>query len=189
MTQQDENADLQIVEQFFAARELTAKRIPETVTKTPDFEIRRGTKVVAYCEVKSPQDVVPERLNEAIRSGRGGIIDTGYRNDYRQARCVERAAIKGEPQFAAVNPGHTVPNILIVVNHDTTCVYEDFAQAITGIIPELVHPVGGAVRDLVKEIDAYVWIDASGRTSAQPQRLFRHENKLKETVRELLQLG
>ena len=39
------------------------------------------------------------------------------------------------------------------------------------------------------QIDVYVWIDASGRTAVQPQRLFRHESPLKETVRELLQLG
>jgi hypothetical protein len=156
---------------------LIAERIPETVGKTPDFKIKRGAEVVAFSEVKSPQDVFIERVEEAIRGGKAGMIETGYGNDYRQARCIERAARKAAAQFAAANSGHAVPNILIIVNRDTVSLYEDFSQAIIG------------VRDKVPEIDAYVWIDASGRTSGrQPERLFRHQSPLKETVRELLQL-
>ena len=129
-----------------------------------------------------------DRVDEAIRGSKGGIIETGYGNDYRQARCIERAAKKAAAQFVSVNSGHTVPNILMIVNHDTVSLYDDFSQAITGEIGDLGH-VGEAVRDKVPEIDAYVWIDASGRTAAQPQRLFRHQSQLKETVRDLLQLG
>lgn len=40
------------------------------------------------------------------------MIETGYGNDYREARCIERAAIEAEDQCAAVNSGHAVPNIL-----------------------------------------------------------------------------
>jgi hypothetical protein len=134
--------------------------------------------------------VFGDRVTDAIRAGNAGIIETGYGNDYRQARCIERAATKAEAQFIAVNASHTVPNILIIVNHDKVSLYDDFSQAITGKIGVLGPGfVGEAVRDKVPQIDVYVWIDASGRTAAQPQRLFRHENPLKETVRELLQLG
>lgn len=187
MVQQREDDDHRIVEGFFALRGLSAERIPETVDKTPDFKIKRGAEVVAFCEVKSPQDVFVERVEEAIRSSKGGIIETGYGNDYRQARCIERAAKKAGAQFAAVNSSHTVPNILMIVNHDTVSLYDDFSQAITGEVGGLGR-VGEAVRDKVLEIDAYVWIDASGRTSSKPQRLFRHQSSLKETARELLQL-
>jgi hypothetical protein len=190
VVQQDEDADHQIVQQFFAERELIAERIVETVTKTPDFRIRRGEEIVAFCEVKSPQDVFSDRVTDAIRAGHAGIIETGYGNDYRQARCIERAALKAEAQFMAVNASHAVPNILIIVNHDTVSLYDDFSQAITGEIGTLgPGSVGDAVRDKVPQIDGYVWIDASGRTAAKPQRLFRHESPLKETVRKLLQLG
>lgn len=57
-----EAADHVLVQQFFDGRGLVAERIPEIKTKTPDFRILRGTEVVAYCEVKSPQDVFAERL-------------------------------------------------------------------------------------------------------------------------------
>jgi hypothetical protein len=187
MVQQHEDADHRIVQHFFARRGLIAERIPEAVSKTPDFRIR-DAEVVAFCEVKSPQDVFIERVEEAIRGSKGGISEMGYGNDYRQARCIERAATKAAAQFAAVNSGHIVPNILMIVNHDTVSLYDDFSQAITGEIGGLGR-VGEAVRDKVPEIDAYVWIDASGRTAAQPQRLFRHQSPLKETVREVLQLG
>ena len=101
MVQQDEDADHRIVRDFFAKRGLLAERIVETVTKTPDFRIRRGAAVVAFCEVKSPQDVFSDRVTDAIREGNAGIIETSYGNDYRQARCIERAAIKAEAQFVA----------------------------------------------------------------------------------------
>jgi hypothetical protein len=188
MVQQHEDDDHRIVQQLFYLREFITERIPETVSKTPDFKIKRGAEVVAFCEVKSPQDVFSDRVEEAIRGGKAGMIETGYGNDYRQARCIERAATKAATQFAAVNSAHAVPNILMIVNHDTVSLYEDFSQAITGVIAGLGR-VGEAVRDKVPEIDAYMWIDASGRTSVQPQRLFRHQSPLKETVRELLQLG
>lgn len=58
MVQQDEDADHRIVRDFFAERGLLAERIVETVTKTPDFRVRRGAAVVAFCEVKSPQECV-----------------------------------------------------------------------------------------------------------------------------------
>ena len=188
MVQQHEDADHRIVQHFFARRGFITECIPETVSKTPDFRICRDAEVVAFCEVKSPQDVFIERVEEAIRGSKGGISETGYGNDYRQARCIERAATKAAAQFAAVNSAHTVPNILMIVNHDTVSLYDDFSQAITGEIGGLGR-VGEAVRDKVPEIDACVWIDASGRTAAQPQRLFRHQGPLKETVREVLQLG
>ena len=69
-----------------------------------------------------------------------------------------------------------MPNILIIVNHDAVSLYDDFAQPITGEIGDL-GPVSEAVRDKIPEINAYVWIDASGRTAAQPQRLFRHQSR------------
>ena len=41
MAVQDEAADHELVEQFFAERRLSAARVPETMTKTPDYRILR----------------------------------------------------------------------------------------------------------------------------------------------------
>jgi hypothetical protein len=99
VTQHHEELDFVPVQEFFATRELKSERIPKTTTKTPDFQIARDDSIVAYCEVKSPQDVFPERISHAIRQGKGGIIDIGY--DDRQGRCIARAAKKAAPQFTA----------------------------------------------------------------------------------------
>ena len=76
---------------------LLAERIPETtLSKTPDFRILRGTQPVAFCEVKSPQDVFEESVVAAILRAPpeqyGGIIERGPVS--RQYRCIERAAKK-----------------------------------------------------------------------------------------------
>jgi hypothetical protein len=188
MVQTQEESDLQMVEQFFAEHGLKAERIPKATTKTPDFKILQSGDVVAFCELKSPQDVFSERVEDTIKEGGSGIVETGYGNDYRQARCIARAATKAAVQFTAVNPGHSVPNILLLVNHDTVSLYDDFSQAITGEIAGIGR-VGTPVRDGIPEIDVYVWVDASGRTKQKPERLFNHASPFKETARALLQLG
>jgi hypothetical protein len=188
MAVQDEAADHKLVERFFANRGMSAVRIPETTTKRPDYRISKGAKLVAYCEVKSPQDVFVERVEDAILEGKGGIIETGYGNDYRQGRCLARAATKAAAQFAAVNPDHAVPNVMMIVNHDSTALAEDFTQIITGQLGALGH-VGKPLRDDIPEIDVYLWMDVKDGRVEPVQRLFRHENPLKETVRKLLQLG
>ena len=129
-----EEPDLALVEQFFADRGLLAERIPKTTGKTPDFKILRDQTVGAFCEVKSPQDVFQERLNDAIRAAPEGqyrgVIESGPVS--RQYRCMERAATKAAAQFNAVNPAHAQPNILMFVNHDTTSHQGDFEEAVTG---------------------------------------------------------
>jgi hypothetical protein len=187
MAQVQESADLNLVADFFAGRGLVAERIPESTTKTPDFKLLRGADVVGYCEVKSPQDVFVERVTDAIIEGKGGVVEIGYGNDYRQGRCLARAAAKAAAQFAAVNPTHSAPNILMIVNHDTVSLVDDFRQIITGELGSLGR-VGKPLRDDIPEIDVYVWVDAAASVPSA-ERLFRNQNPLKEIARELLQLG
>jgi hypothetical protein len=134
MVQQDESADLSFAQQFFAMRGIVAERIPEGKSKTADLRLRRDGKVVGYCEVKSPQDIFAERLVAEIADvppGRiGGIIERGPTS--RQYRCLERAAKKAAAQLQAVNPAHAVPNLLMLVNHDSYSYHEDFVEAVTG---------------------------------------------------------
>jgi hypothetical protein len=191
MVQQHEDADHLIAQQFFRLKELLAERIPEAVSsKTPDLKISRGAEVVAFCEVKSPQNIFEERVNNAINAGQGGVIEIGYGNNYRQGRCIARAAVKAAPQFEAANPAHAVPNILILINHDEYAVVEDFEQALTGYAPEGGnHSVGEPLQNAIPEIDLYVWINANGRKTGQAERIiYNHKSRLKETVRALLQL-
>jgi hypothetical protein len=177
-----EEADLVLVQQFFAGRGLVAERIAEITTKTPDFRILCGAAIVAYCEVKSPQDVFPKRVEDAILEGKGGVIEIGYGNDYRQGRCLARFAKKAETQFEAVNPAHSVPNILLIVNHDTTSRMADFVQAVTGYIEELGRYAGTSLRKEMPEIDAYVWLNLA----APETRIFWQQNKFRDTIIALL---
>jgi len=184
MVQTQEPADHLSVRNFFAARGLLAERIPETTMKTPDFRLLRGVETVAYCEVKSPQDVFTERLHAAIgevpEGQLAGIIECGYTS--RHYRCLERAAKKAAAQFASVNPTHSIPNILMIVNHDAHSYEDDFREVLIGYLDGV--RTGKALRDDIPEIDLYVWIDRKSRGQERvAPAIFRHENPLKETVR------
>jgi hypothetical protein len=136
-----EAADDLAAQNFFAARGLLAARIPESkVSKTPDFRILRGAETVAFCELKSPQDVFPERVTTAISQGLAGVIQHGYVT--RQYRCLERAAKGAAAQFNSINASRAVPNILMIVNHDTLSHENDFIEAVTGYVVELGKLVG-----------------------------------------------
>jgi hypothetical protein len=146
---------------------LLAEAIPKAVRRTPDFKISRDAQLVAFCEVKSPQDIFTERVNRAITSGHAGVIETGYGNDYRQARCIERAARKAASQFAVANSTHSVPNILVVVNHDAHADVEDFVQTLTGTLQGRV--VASGMQNTIPEIDLYAWLDQKDRRN-EPYR-------------------
>jgi hypothetical protein len=85
-----------------------------------------------------------------------------------------------------VNSDHAVPNIMMIVNHDTVSLEDDFTQIITGEIGGIGR-VGKPLRDDIPEIDVYVWLDATGDAVKAAPPLFRHQNPLKETVRGLLE--
>lgn len=192
MVQQQEDDDHLIVRDFFSRKKLQAAPIPETASKTPDFTVSRDGEVVGFCEVKSPQDIFTERANDAIVAAPAGAVagayDIGYGNDYRQARCIKRAAEKAAAQFEAANPAHSVPNILLVVNHDAHADVEDFVQILTGTFRG--SPMGEGIQNTIPQIDLYGWIDRKGRaaTPSEPRIIFNHRSPLKDTVRGLLQL-
>jgi hypothetical protein len=185
MVQHQEERDLVLVQQFFAARELMAERIPETTVKTTDFKILRNSELVAFCEVKSPQDVFAGRVKDAIievPGGQcGGVIESGPVS--RQYRCMERAAKKAVAQFNSVNASHAVPNILMIVNHDAFSYEGDFVEAVTGYIEGLGYAAKG-VRDEIPEIDAYVWLSSA---ATPEERIFWKQNCFRDTVIDLLQ--
>lgn len=182
-----EKQDLKLARQFFAERGLRAERVAEAAQKTPDFRVLDGDgALVAYCEVKSPQDVFVERVENAISAAPPGRIAGVVEQDdpdSRQYRCMERAAKKAVAQFNSVNASHSVPNILLFVDHDTMSVEEDFVQTITGFIPELRAYTGKGIRSQIPEIDCYVWLDA--RAPEQPRILWR-QNQYRDTIMDLV---
>jgi hypothetical protein len=180
-----QEADLRLAQQFFAERGLQAERIVEAAEKRPDLGVLDSDgALVAYCEVKSSQDVFVERAQDAIREAPvgqiAGIVERG--NTSRQYRCMERAAKKAVKQFNSINISHSVPNILIFVNRDIVSVEADFVETITGSTAEARDYSIVGIRSRIPEIDCYVWLDA--RAPQQPRILWR-QNQHRDTVMDL----
>jgi hypothetical protein len=185
VVQHQEDDDLLIATQFFAARELKAQRIPTTSrAKTTDFKILRGAALVAFCEVKSPQDVSNERLTDAIRQAPpdGRIVGT-IKVDLtsQQYRRMKGAATQAVAQFNAVNRSRSVPNILMFVNRDSHSCEDDFVHVVTGY--NGLQYEAQSLRKTIPEIDAYVWLDA--KTPEKPRMLWQ-QNHFRDTIIDLL---
>jgi hypothetical protein len=162
----DEQPDLARVSSWLDECGLTAARFPQHETKlgkTPDFRVLRGNELVAYCEVKSPND---PWLDEQLEAAPPLTIVGGARSDptfNRLARLVNKA----ERQFAAVNPDRKALNILAYVNHDEHSDLDDLQEVLTGHFhaadgsrhPTMLHISEGIVGATKERIDAYAWFD------------------------------
>ena len=131
-TPYDDRPDLDLVAAYLEAHGLSVERFSkeETLTgKTPDFRVRKGGAIVAYCEVKAPQD--DPWLDDFLRDAPPDAIVGGARPAptlKRLARHLKKAA----SQLAAVNPNQTELNILAYVNHEAATRYADFHEMLTG---------------------------------------------------------
>jgi hypothetical protein len=160
-----EIVDLKKAEEIFTSRGLTVARPAQNAGgKTPDFEVRRNGVLVAYGEVKSPQR--DGWLEKTLHKAPPGTIVGGGRPDptfNRISSHVHTAAA----QFRAVNPDHTVLNILIFVNHDSHSHYGDLLETVTGNFyaadgsrhPTMKHISEGRIQTEKYGIDAYIWYD------------------------------
>ncbi|MGK9232211.1 hypothetical protein KXS07_10465 [Inquilinus limosus] len=183
----NEQADLDLVSAYLSARGLMAKRFPQEDTqrgKTPDFRVLRQGAVVAYCEVKAPND---PWLDDLLDQAPPGTIVGGARDDptfNRIARHVEKAAA----QFASVNADRAVINILAYVNHDRASNFGDLRETLTGYFyaasgsryPTMLRIAEGRIGKAKRTIDAFLWFDSqSGRmvgaviNQVDPQRTER----------------
>jgi hypothetical protein len=167
----DEEPDLKLSEDLvFGGKGLVLERFDRAETlagRTPDFRVRKETKLAAFCEVKSPRD---DWLDEQLDSAEAFEIVGGVRSDptfNRIAQHVQKAAT----QFEAVNPNHDVPNILVFVNHDEKSGYGDLRETVTGLFhaqsgerfPTMQHISEGRLGDARLKVDLYLWIDAKTR--------------------------
>ena len=175
----DEDPDLKLVEELiFAGTGLTFERFERAETRTPDFRVRRGCALVAYCEVKSPRD---DRLDEQLDGAAAFEIVGGARSDPTFNRIARHVA-KAATQFEAVNADRAVPNILIFVNHADASGFADLHETLTGTFfaesgeqyKTLIHIAEGRIREARSKIDLYVWIDV--KTRRAPGYLFNDAN-------------
>lgn len=167
----NEDADLTLVEELlFVPRGLALERFShaETVAgRTPDFRVRRGSDLVAYCEVKSPRD---DWLLEQLQEAPPGAIAGGVRDDPVFNR-IARHVLKASTQFDAVNPAKEAINVLVFVNHDDASNYGDLHETVTGVFladdgsrhPTMMRIAEGRLGEARQRIDLYVWIDVETR--------------------------
>lgn len=163
MQQPPEEPDLDRVREYFRDRGLEATRLPEADTPTPDFRVLRNSDLVAFCEVKSPNDPWLDNLAggaEPFRFVGGSRSDPIFN---RLSRQVKKAA----SQFRAVNADRSILNILAIVNHDDASHIGDLLETLTGQfhaadgerIPTMPHMVERLGEDRT-EIDVYLWFCA-----------------------------
>jgi hypothetical protein len=187
-TPYDEQSDLDLVAAYLATRGLSAERFSREETligKTPDFRVHEDGAIVAYCEVKSPQD--DTWLDDCLRVAPPETIVGGARTDptfKRLARHLRTADL----QFSAVNPSRTELNILAYVNHEDTSRYADLHETLTGYfhtsdgkkIPTVLQITQG-IEEAIRRIDAFLWFESATRNlgglpiinDADPERMRR----------------
>jgi len=166
----DEQPDLDLVSAYLADRGLSTERFSQTETqagKTPDFRVRQAGKVLAYCEVKSPND---PWLDDLLEDAPPLTIVGGARPDPTFNR-LSRLLSKADAQFTAVNPAREEFNILAYVNHDNVSSYNDLRETLTGYFyandgtkhPTMMDIAEGRIAEAKRRIDASLWFEARNR--------------------------
>ncbi len=132
--------------------------------KTPDFRVLKGNEFQFCCEVKSsPKD---RWLDRQIEDAPLYTVVGGARKDPRFNRLAAdiHDAVK---QFDAVNADRAHPNVLVLINHDTQCGFNDLLAVLTGnfyATDGTAHPIyrqysQGRIRDEKDRIDLFIWLD------------------------------
>lgn len=163
----DEQPDLDLVSAYLADRGLSTERFSQTETqagKTPDFRVRQAGKVLAYCEVKSPND---PWLDDLLEDAPPLTLVGGARPDPTFNR-LSRLLAKADAKFTAVNPAREELNILAYVNHDNVNSYKDLRETLTGYFyandgtkhPTMMDIAEGRIAEAKRRIDASLWFEA-----------------------------
>jgi hypothetical protein len=166
-TPYDERPDLDLVAAYLEAHGLSAERFSkeETLTgKTPDFRVRKRGAIVAYCEVKAPQD--DPWFDDLLRCALPDTI-VGYARSAPTFKRLARHLKKAASQLAAVNPNRTELNILAYVNHEDATRYADFHEMLTGGFLSAGGKQFQTMRPptKVREIDVYLWFEGTTKPS------------------------
>ena len=133
-------------------------------SQTPDFRVFKGTDFVFYCEAKHLQE--DDWLDKQLREAAPLQIVGGLRPDPIFNRISGRIH-EAAKQFAAVNPEHKFPNVLVFTNSDRRCSFKDLVSVLTGnfyadngsIEPIYAQYSEGRIKEEKLTIDLYVWHD------------------------------
>ncbi|AOU99530.1 hypothetical protein BI364_04225 [Acidihalobacter yilgarnensis] len=155
------------VKDYLEERGFIVERFPKEDTrvgKTPDFQVFRNGEFLFYCEVKSSSQ--NQWLDEQLKHAVPGELVGGGRSDpiFNRLENHIHGAMK---QFDAVNEGQTHPNVLVFVNHDVMCGFNDLLAVITGNFyadDGTVHPIyrkfsNGRIKNEKERVHLYIWLD------------------------------
>jgi ribosomal protein L30 len=129
-------------------------------TKTPDFKLFQDGKLTGFCEMKSPRD---DYIFERPAPGEFAI-----RKDLPFHRKLGSHIRYAGLQFDAVNPDHSLPNILAFISHSPDIARRDLHATVVGLpAPEpgkrvfmLDREMQEQVLDAARKVDLFLWIDA-----------------------------
>jgi len=192
-TKFSEQPDLDTVASWLRDREIRTTRFPikdTRVSKTPDFKLWRKAKLVAFCEVKSPND---PWLDDMLADASPFEIVGGARNDPTYNRLV-RLINKADRQFVEVNGARLKLNILAYVNHDTHSDVNDLYAVLRGYIRtnsgDRIHIriKNRAFNEAKQRIDAHIWFDA--KLDREPHIVINSSDHLRSTrTKQLLKVA
>lgn len=162
----DENET--IAANFFSRNMLRADKIPESLVdgvRSPDLRVFNGDDFVCFAEVKT---LLPDtRLDEAlVVAAPLQVVDVSESVYNRIASNIKNAG----RQFAAINPSHEHPNVLVFVNK-RDCDVTDLRMALGGVrVPGItINVIGQDTREQVQEgmqqIDACVWLESNAQAT------------------------
>lgn len=131
------------------------------VSDHPDFRVFKRDTLAFFCEVRS---VAKDGKRGAagpnpmvILPGTERTLEWRDRMSNHIGAAVER--------FDAVNPHHDYPNVLILINDDILCGFNDLVAVATGLRPRNSeypvypkHSLGNPKNEKAR-IDLYIWLD------------------------------
>jgi|GEM_PF-2434362 hypothetical protein len=166
-----DTTDQNLVLEYFARKGFNATQMVEAHTETtslPDFVVRKGTSLVFYCDV--------------VSSVREGGVD-----------CTAERVTEAAARLHRVNPLHSMPNVVCVVNWDRYSNIQHLRPAIEG-----AHIIGngcglwsfrrylmGGTKRPGGEIDMLLWFNGIDPMS-QPQICLNAESKHIERISVLI---
>jgi large subunit ribosomal protein L30 len=163
----DETVDVALMRKLVSdPKKITLEPYPEAeirAAKRPDFKLLKDGELCGFCEMKSPRD------DYVLENPPPGEMEVRKELPFhvKLGRLTRKAGL----QFAAVNPNHSKPNILVFVNHAPDIKRRDLRRTFEGLpagdgkrVFMLCYKLQKQVNDAAKRIDLFLWIDAENGT-------------------------
>jgi hypothetical protein len=136
-----------ILKQYLESKGLTVRKIPESDTKTVDFEVLSQGKIALYLEEKTL-----ELTPLAWKS-----VDPVY-------NAIAKHIKEAVKQFKSINPDKRVPNVLAITNMDPNRNVNHLLSTLTGQVITATGKVRWinnlqSIEDDLSLIDLYLWFD------------------------------